>query len=44
MILNNGTLVAVTDGERFRLFHNKGHEPHLYLVEIEDPVNEEAHA
>ncbi|RVD62985.1 host cell attachment protein, partial [Mesorhizobium sp. M4A.F.Ca.ET.029.04.2.1] len=28
MILNNGTLVAVTDGEILRLFHNKGHEPH----------------
>ena len=44
MILNNGTLVAVTDGERLRLFHNKGHEPHLDLVEIEDPVLEVAHA
>lgn len=40
MILSNGTLVAVTDGERLRLFHNKGHEPHLDLVEVEDPVLE----
>ena len=44
MILNNGTLVAVTDGERLRLFHNKGHEPHLELVEIEDSVLEVARA
>lgn len=44
MILNNGTLIAVTDGERLRLFHNKGHEPHLDLVEVEDPVLEVAHA
>ena len=38
MILNNGTLVAVTDGEKLRLFHNKGHEPHIDLVEIDAPV------
>lgn len=44
MILNNGTLVAVTDGESLRLFHNKGHEPHLDLIEVEDPVLEMAHA
>ncbi len=44
MILSNGTLVAVTDGERLRLFHNKGHEPHLELVEVEDPVLEIARA
>ncbi|MDX8482442.1 host attachment protein [Mesorhizobium sp. VK24D] len=44
MILSNDTLVAVTDGERLRLFHNKGHEPHLDLVEIEDPVLEVARA
>lgn len=43
MILNNATLVAVTDGERLRLFHTKGHEPHLDWVEIEDPVLEVAH-
>ncbi|TIW14792.1 MAG: host attachment protein, partial [Mesorhizobium sp.] len=40
MILNNGTLVAVTDGENLRLFHNKGHEPHLDLIEVEDSVLE----
>ncbi|RWA68044.1 host attachment protein [Mesorhizobium sp.] len=44
MILNNGTLVAVTDGESLRLFHNKGHEPHLDLIEVEDSVLEMAHA
>ncbi|RWE77038.1 host attachment protein [Mesorhizobium sp.] len=44
MILNNGTLVAVTDGESLRLFHNKGHEPHLDLIEVEDSVLEVAHA
>ncbi|CDX16744.1 putative attachment-related protein [Mesorhizobium sp. ORS 3324] len=44
MILNNDTLVAVTDGQRLRLFHNKGHEPHIDLVEIEDPVLEVARA
>ncbi|CDX58321.1 host cell attachment protein [Mesorhizobium sp. M2C.T.Ca.TU.009.01.2.1] len=44
MILNNGTLVAVTDGESLRLFHNKGHEPHLDLIEVEDPILEMAHA
>ncbi|RWB49209.1 MAG: host cell attachment protein [Mesorhizobium sp.] len=40
MILNNGTLVAVTDGESLRLFH----EPHLDLIEVEDSVLEVAHA
>ncbi|MDX8434783.1 host attachment protein [Mesorhizobium abyssinicae] len=44
MILNNGTLVAVTDGEILRLFHNKGHEPHIELIEIEDPILEMARA
>ncbi len=44
MILNNDTLVAVTDGERLRLFHSKGHEPHLDLIEIDDPALERAHA
>ncbi|MGX7875517.1 baeRF12 domain-containing protein [Mesorhizobium sp. ORM6] len=44
MILSNGTLVAVTDGESLRLFHNKGHEPHLDLVEVEDPSLEIARA
>ena len=44
MILSNGTVVAVTDGERLRLFHNKGHEPHLDLIEVEDPILELARA
>lgn len=44
MILNNGTLVAVTDGKSLRLFHNKGHEPHLELIEAEHSVLEVAHA
>ncbi|MGX8012406.1 host attachment family protein [Mesorhizobium sp. ORM8.1] len=44
MILTNGTLVAVTDGESFRLFHNKGHEPGVDLIEVEDSVLETAHA
>ncbi len=44
MILNNGTLVAVTDGKSLRLFHNKGHEPHLDLIEVEDAILEMAHA
>lgn len=44
MILNNGTLVAAADGEKLRLFQNKGHEPDLDLVEIEGPVLEVAHA
>jgi protein required for attachment to host cells len=43
MILGNGAVVAVTDGERLRLFHNKGHEPHLDLIEVEDPNLEIAH-
>ncbi|QKC79685.1 host attachment protein [Mesorhizobium erdmanii] len=44
MILNNHTLVAVTDGESLRLFHTKGHEPQLELFEVEGPVLEIAHA
>ena len=44
MILHSGTLVAVTDGESLRLFHNKGHEPHLDLIEVEDAVLEVARA
>ncbi|UDL90729.1 host attachment protein [Mesorhizobium sp. PAMC28654] len=34
MILANGTLVAVTDGEKLRLFRSKGHEPRIDLVEL----------
>lgn len=44
MILNNDTLVAVTDGERLRLFQSKGHEPHLDLIEIDEPALERTHA
>ncbi|BCM20915.1 host attachment protein [Mesorhizobium sp. J8] len=44
MILNNDTLVAITDGENLRLFQSKGHQPHIDLVEIEDPILEIAHA
>jgi protein required for attachment to host cells len=38
MILPNGTLVAVTDGEKLRLFHNRGHEPHIELLELHEPA------
>ena len=38
MILANGTLVAVTDGEKLRLFRNKGHEPQIDLVELREPA------
>jgi protein required for attachment to host cells len=34
MILPNGTVVAVVDGERMRLFCNRGHEPHIELIEL----------
>ncbi|RUV55365.1 host cell attachment protein, partial [Mesorhizobium sp. M5C.F.Ca.IN.020.29.1.1] len=27
MILANDTLIVVTDGDKLRLFRNKGHEP-----------------
>ncbi|TPL12891.1 host attachment protein [Mesorhizobium sp. B2-4-11] len=37
MILANGTLVAVTDGDKLRLFRNKGHEPRIDLVEMPEP-------
>lgn len=33
MILPNDTTVAVVDGEKLRLFLNKGVEPHIRLVE-----------
>lgn len=33
MILPNDTTVAVVDGEKLRLFRNKGVEPHIQLVE-----------
>lgn len=38
MILANGTIVAVTDGEKLRLFRNKGHEPRIDLVELDEPA------
>lgn len=38
MILPNGATVAVADGKKLRLFHNKGMEPHIRLVEHE-PVD-----
>ncbi|TIP13967.1 host attachment protein [Mesorhizobium sp.] len=37
MILANGTLVAVIDGDKLRLFRNKGHEPRIDLVEMPEP-------
>lgn len=37
MILSNGTVVAVVDGEKMRLFRNKGHEPQIELVELPEP-------
>ena len=37
MILPNGTLVAVLDGTSMRLFHNRGHEPHIELVPLDAP-------
>jgi len=33
MILPNETTVAVVDGEKLRLFRNKGMEPHIKLAE-----------
>jgi protein required for attachment to host cells len=33
MILPNDTTVAVVDGEKLRLFRNKGVEPHIRLAE-----------
>jgi len=37
MILPTGTTVAVVDGQKLRLFRNKGHEPHIELVALPDP-------
>lgn len=37
MILPNGTTVAVVDGKKLRLFHNKGHEPRIELTVLTDP-------
>ena len=35
MILPNDTTVAVVDGEKLRLFRNKGMEPRIQLAEEE---------
>lgn len=37
MILPNGTVVAVVDGQRMRLFRNQGHEPAIDLADLPDP-------
>jgi protein required for attachment to host cells len=37
MILPNGAIVAVVDGERMRLFRNIGHEPHIDLADLPEP-------
>ena len=37
MILPNGAVVAVVDGERMRLFRNSGHEPHINLISLPEP-------
>ena len=37
MILPNGALVAVIDGERMRLFRNVGHEPRIRLTALPVP-------
>lgn len=37
MILPNGTIVAIVDGETMRLFRNKAHEPEVDLVPLPAP-------
>jgi protein required for attachment to host cells len=37
MILPNGAIVAVVDGQRMQLFRNLGHEPHIDLVGLPEP-------
>ncbi|MCH4559147.1 host attachment protein [Mesorhizobium jarvisii] len=37
MLLAHDTLVAVTDGEKLRLFRNEGREPQIDLVELPEP-------
>lgn len=44
MIVPNDTVVAVVDGEKLRLFRNKGHEPHLNLIALEEPALDPANA
>lgn len=38
MILPHGTVVAVADGVKLRLFRNREKEPHLDLVELSYPI------
>jgi protein required for attachment to host cells len=37
MILPNGAMVAVLNGEALQLFHNRGHEPSIDLVALPLP-------
>ena len=37
MILPNGTIVAILDGEQMRLFRNRGHDPRIDLVAEPEP-------
>lgn len=37
MILPNGTTIAVADGEKLRLFRNRGKEPAIRLVAVDFP-------
>lgn len=37
MILPNGAVVAVVDGQRMRLLRNVGHDPHVELAALADP-------
>lgn len=37
MILPHNTIVVVADGENFKLFRNKGTEPHIKLVALPSP-------
>jgi protein required for attachment to host cells len=37
MIVPNDATIAVIDGQRLRLFRNKGHEPHVDLVSLPTP-------
>jgi len=37
MIIPNDTTIAVVDGTKFRMFRNKGVEPHIQLVELAQP-------
>jgi protein required for attachment to host cells len=44
MIVPNDAVIAVIDGKRLRLFRNKGHEPHVDLVQLEEPTPEPTNA